>query len=1015
MINIGRKPPFWAAALASLWMAACGGGGGGGNNNNPPPNNKTTPTVAISAQSISAIQSLTVTVTVSGSNGTPTGSVTLSSGNYTSSATTLSGGSASISVPPGSLPAGTDTLSAAYTPDSGSSSNYFSATGTSAVTITTAIPTVTVTPASQSITVTQSLTVSIAVSGGVSGAPTATGSVTLSGGSYTSGATALSNGGASITIPVGKLAVGSYTLTAAYTPDTAGATIYQSASGTTSSQVAVTVATPTVTVTPASQSITAAQSLNVTITVSGGADAPPATGSVTLSGGTYTSSATTLSNGSASITIPAGKLAVGSYALTAAYTPDTAGGAFYKSTSGTTTSPVSVTLATPTVTVTPETSSITANSPLSVTITVSGGTGALTATGSVGLSSGTYTSSSATLSNGSVSITIPANTLTTGTDTLSATYTPDSNSANIYKSAQGTGTVTVGAAPVITSFTANPTAIVAGSSTGAQLTAVFSGGTGVITPGNISVTSGTPLTVNPTATTTYTLTVTPPIGSAITQTVTLTVDPSVSVCTTPSCSGAQISGDLLGVNLAEWYDDITNASSILSAFQTAGITAVRWPGGSNSDEYHWATNSGCNDLYASPNDTFANFESDIIKAGSLDLAVTANYGSNPSCNGGGDPSEAAAWAGQAVTDGNPIHYMTVGNEDYGSWEYDLHAIQHDPATYASAVSGSTGYYDLIKAQSPSTQVGVIVDADCTTSNDCTDGWDSTVLQNAADYYDFVEFHYYPQYGTITSDTFLVQQAAQEFTSEINTIKSELQTAGKPNTPIYVGEIGANSSNPGTQSWSITQGLYAAQILGEAMNDGVTRLTWWIGFGNCLGAGNNSSSLYGWQNTWGSYNVFSDGSTDYSPTCPGDGPIGTMSPTGEAFNLFQNVAVKGEYPQTTAVVDSTGYTRAYAATHSGGYALVLFNLNQTAAETVSVAIGGMTSSSDVKMTTYDKEIYDYTNVNCQADQPTCTYDPTHNYSTSVWSLPVTTDLGPQSQLPLTITLQPWSMNVVIVQP
>jgi hypothetical protein len=82
---------------------------------------------------------LGVTIAVSGGSGnpTPTGSVTLTSGSYASSATALSGGSAKINIPAGSLAAGSDTLTATYTPDSNSSSTYTTATGTSsAVTVT---------------------------------------------------------------------------------------------------------------------------------------------------------------------------------------------------------------------------------------------------------------------------------------------------------------------------------------------------------------------------------------------------------------------------------------------------------------------------------------------------------------------------------------------------------------------------------------------------------------------------------------------------------------------------------------------------------------------------------------------------------------------------------------------------------------------------------------------------------------------------------------------------------------
>jgi len=74
---------------------------------------------------------------VSGGNGnpTPTGSVVLSGGGYTSSAKTLTSGSANINVPAGQLAVGNDTLTATYTPDSGSSMTYNSATGSAPVTV----------------------------------------------------------------------------------------------------------------------------------------------------------------------------------------------------------------------------------------------------------------------------------------------------------------------------------------------------------------------------------------------------------------------------------------------------------------------------------------------------------------------------------------------------------------------------------------------------------------------------------------------------------------------------------------------------------------------------------------------------------------------------------------------------------------------------------------------------------------------------------------------------------------
>jgi len=254
----------------------------------------------------------------------------------------------------------------------------------------------------------------------------------------------LSAGSASIPIPAGSLATGPDTLTVKYTPDSASSGTYNSASGTASVTVTVPLITPTVGVAPASSSITTAQSLVVNIVVtaalSGSNGAP--TGSVVLTSGSYTSAATALQLlGMTSITIPAGSLAVGSDTLTVKYTPDSASSATYTSASGTGSVTVTATAATPRVTVTPASASITTAQSLSVGIAVAG-SGA-TPTGSVVLSSGSYTSSATALSSGSASISIPAGSLSKGTDTLTASYTPDSASSATYTSASGTASITV--------------------------------------------------------------------------------------------------------------------------------------------------------------------------------------------------------------------------------------------------------------------------------------------------------------------------------------------------------------------------------------------------------------------------------------------------------------------------------------------------------------------------------------------------------------------------------------------
>ncbi len=106
-----------------------------------------------------------------------------------------------------------------------------------------------------------------------------------------------------------------------------------------------------------------------------------------------------------------------------------------------------------------------------------------------------------------------------------------------------------------------------------------------------------------------------------------------------------------------------------------------------------------------------------------------------------------------------------------------------------------------------------------------------------------------------------------------------------------------------------------------------------------------------------------------------------------------MAINGEHALTPTVTGDTTDVVAYAATNSGGEALVLFNRNENNSETVQINVSGKTTSTSVTETTYDKAIYDLS----QSDD---------------WAPPTTTSLGAQS-LPLTLTLAPWSMNVVII--
>ena len=665
----------------------------------------------------------------------------------------------------------------------------------------------------------------------------------------------------------------------------------------------------------------------------------------------------------------------------------------------------------PTVTVTPSPTSITTRQALSVAVAVTGTTGSPAPSGTITLSGGGYTSVAATLVNGSVAFAIPANTLSAGSYTLTAVFTPDAASFPYYPVTSGTGLVAVVVPPLIApTVVVTPSALSIPSTLAMTASVSVSGSGGNATPtGTVTLASGS-YTSPPAALIHGSATIDLPGGSlaAGSDTLSASYAPDLASSTVykaasgtsaaitvimPSAIlvnqanlGPATTDQILGMNMAVWYDPSTAA--ILPAFKTAGIRGIRWPGGSTANIYHWASNSLCGGGTTYPADNFDTFIADVIQPGNFDLALTVNYSTNAACTGPGDPAEAAAWVQNALNNGNYVSHVTVGNENYGSWEPDLHAVPYDPTTYASATAG--GFYPQIKAVNPNILVGVSVDPLNPTP------WDSIVLAQAK--YDFVEYHFYPQAPGSESDTFLVQQAAQLLTTNINLIKTELQTAGSAATPIYVGEIGSVYDDPGVQSTSITQALYAGQALGEMMNDGVSRASWWLGFGSCTSnpaVDNFSSSLYGWQN-FGGYMVFSDGLPESG--CTGSSistlPAGILLPTARAFQLFSSVAIDGENVLSAQVTGDTTDVRAYAATHLGGSAMVVFNLNQTTSKPVAITLSSQATSSDVTVATYSKAIYDQSQSN-------------------VWAAPTKTDLGAQS-LPLTLTLDPWSMNVIVLK-
>jgi streptogramin lyase len=418
---------------------------------------KATPTMSVSANpsAITTVQSTVVTVSVSGAI-QPTGTITLTSGGVTVGSGPLASGTAQITVAASLLALGADTVTASYSGDS----NYSTATGSTSVTVTKATPTVSVSANPSAVTTVQSTVVTVSVAGAVQ----PTGTITLTSGGVTVGSGSLVSGTAQITVAASVLAVGADTVTASYSGDSN----YSTANGPTS--VTVTKATPTMSVSANPSAVTTVQSTVVTVSVSG---AVQPTGTITLTSGGVTVGSGSLASGTAQITVAASLLALGADTVTASYSGDSN----YSTATGSTS--VTVTKATPTMSVSANPTTITTLQSTVVTVSVSG---AIQPTGTITLTSGGITVGSGPLASGTAQITVAASLLALGADTVTASYSGDSN----YSTATGSTSVTVTTATPTMSVSANPTTI-----TTLQSTVVTVSVNGALEPtGTITLTSG---------------------------------------------------------------------------------------------------------------------------------------------------------------------------------------------------------------------------------------------------------------------------------------------------------------------------------------------------------------------------------------------------------------------------------------------------------------------------------------------------------------------------------------------
>jgi hypothetical protein len=411
----------------------------------------------------------------------------------------------------------------------------------------------------------------------------------------------------------------------------------------------------------------------------------------------------------------------------------------------------------------------------------------------------------------------------------------------------------------------------------------------------------------------------------------------------------------VGMNLHVTNDAMR--PGMVDMIQRTKARIVRWPGGSESDQYQWRTHRLTPPWYAHPNSTFDRFMRRLAQPAQVEVAITLNYGSNATGKGGGDPNEAAAWVADAKAKGYRVPYWTVGNEVFGSWSTDLNEKPHDPNTYASKVANA--FYPKIKAVDPQAKVGIVVNQYDTPN---PNGWTQTVLKRAR--YDFVEVHHYPQEPNSGSDEFLLTKAVPQFRQQMLDLQKAM---GSRPVPILIGEFNNVANKPNRQTLSITNALYHGLMYAEGAELGLAGVFPWETIEDyCthpaqakLETGDFNPKLYGWQN-FATYSLFSLGLPSSSPSCGRSVPaipFGTAFPTAHAAALFGEFAAPRERLVQTSVAAAFPNLRAYAATRGKGYRLLLFNLDPKTAAKLPLQFGTAAGPWKAQQVTYGKAEYD----------------------------------------------------------
>lgn len=401
-----------------------------------------------------------------------------------------------------------------------------------------------------------------------------------------------------------------------------------------------------------------------------------------------------------------------------------------------------------------------------------------------------------------------------------------------------------------------------------------------------------------------------------------------------------------GINAAVW-DSLFDTSNTISMLTDMQNQALRFPGGSLSNQYHWATNTSGNNTWtwATSFDKFAH----VATTTGAQVFISVNYGS-------GTPTEAADWVRYSnITKGYGFKYWEVGNENYGTWETDQNTRPYDPFTYATRFKA---YFEQMKAVDPTIKVGAVVVTGEDSYANYTDhgainsrtgsthhGWTPVLLSTLGSLGvtpDFIVFHRYAQGPGGENDAGLLNSSGT-WASDAADLRQQLSDylgAAGAGVELVCTENNSVYTSPGKQTTSLVNGLFLADSLGQAMQTEFNAVIWWDVRNAQETGNNNSASLYGWRQ-YGDYGI----TNQENPAGPAD-----RYPTFYVAKLLKHFARGGD--DLVRATSDYSNLAAYASRRTNGsLTLLVINKDASTAFNANIAISGYAPGTNAVVNSY----------------------------------------------------------------